>query len=103
DGPPRGGPEQPGEHPDGGGLSCSVRSQEPEHLASADVEVEPLHRGARTEVLREGADLDAAQSMVTSTNFTLRSRSTCSMRWSAPNACRRRPEPGWSYSYQLTL
>ena len=80
DGLPGGRPQQTGQHPHRGGLPRPVRAEEPEDLTGPDVEVEPLHRRARTERLGEGADLDAAQSMVTRTNFALRSRSTCSIR-----------------------
>src|SRR5262249_22946601 len=83
--------EQSGQHPDGGGLPGAVGPEQPEHLARLDVEVEPLHRGPRTELLGQRADLGTAQSVVTSTSFTLRSRSTGSMRWSGPMAWRRSP------------
>jgi hypothetical protein len=56
-GPARRGAEQPGEHPDGGGLPRPVRPEQPEDLSGGDVEVEPLHRGAVTELLGEGTSM----------------------------------------------
>src|SRR5262249_13656752 len=93
-GPTRRGSEQSGEHADGGRLPGAVGAEQPEHLARGNVELQSLHRGARAELLGQRPDLDAAQSMVTSTNFTFRSRSTCSIRWSGPIAWRSKPSRG---------
>jgi hypothetical protein len=41
-GVPAVGPEQGGEDPHGGGLSCAVRAQEAEYRAGADSQVDPV-------------------------------------------------------------
>src|SRR5262249_38464458 len=90
--------EQPGEHPHRGGLPRPVRAQQPEDLPLSHLEVEALHRGPGTEALGQPADLDPPQSMVTRTNFTLRSRSTDSRREEGPRGRRSRPSRGCSTS-----
>ena len=47
------GPDQPEQHPQGGGLARSVRPEEPGDLPRLDVEAEPVDGGDRTEPLAQ--------------------------------------------------
>src|ERR1041385_3178319 len=55
----RGRRDEPGEHPDGGGLAAPVGAEEAEDLAPRHLEVEPLDRHDRAEDLAEPAGYDA--------------------------------------------
>src|SRR5690606_9563369 len=56
----RGGREEAGEHPDGGGLAGSVGTEEPEDLATFHGEVERLHGHEVAEALVQGARDDGS-------------------------------------------
>src|ERR1043166_5164883 len=57
-GAPRAGRDQPGEHPDGGGLAAPVGAEESEDFSPCHVEVEALDRHDRAEDLAEPAGYD---------------------------------------------
>ncbi len=50
--------DRAGEHADGRGLAAAVRAEEPEDLASGDVEVDAVHGGEVAETLGEAAHGD---------------------------------------------
>ena len=57
-GGPAGGRKETGEHPDGGGLASSVRSEEADHFALLHFEGGPGHRQMAAKTLGEVVNLD---------------------------------------------
>jgi hypothetical protein len=54
----RGGPEKPGKHPQCGGFTGAIRTQEPQDFAFLDVKVDMIHCTQIMIILGQGLDMD---------------------------------------------